>query len=126
MSTCAVDTSWKEVSTYCNNLEQGVLRATGALLEGVAIFGAGPYGETAYRYLKKIGANIVCFVDNDLHKQGTLLEGIQVVSPREFSGLAAKVVFIAARHAVLPVRRQLEEMEILGVSFDAFFCCKQH
>jgi len=121
MSVFAVDASWQEVAAYCNGLEQDLLRAEDAIPEGVAIFGAGPHGEAAYRYLKKIGATIVCFVDNAPLKQGALLDGIRVISPHELADTPALMVFIAARHAVLPIKRQMDEAGCHSVSFDAFF-----
>lgn len=124
MSMSAVDNSWQEVAEYCKGLEQDLLRAEDVIHEGIAISGTGPHGEAAYRYLKKIGANIICFVDNDPTKQGMLLDGIRVVSPYELTDTSALMVFIAARHAVLPIKRQMDETGHHSISFDAFFVGK--
>lgn len=116
-----VNTSWDEITGYCHGLEKSVAEAVNVLGEGVVIFGAGPHGRAAARYLIKNGARVLCFADNDPRKQGTFLEGIRVVSPLDSSVASAPMVLIAARHAVLAVRRQLAEMGIASLSFDAFF-----
>lgn len=119
MNVSAVNTRWKEIDLHCQRLKRDVVRATRALTDGVAIFGAGAYGEGVCRYLKKVGANVICFADNSPHKQGSVMEGVPIVSPRDVPRSA--VVLIAARHAVMPVKRQLDEMKVRSLSFDAFF-----
>ncbi len=116
-----LDESWKKVTELCAGLEKNVAVVMGAVAEGVVIFGAGTQGRVATRYLKKHGGNILCFTDNDPDKQGTLIDDIPVVPPHDFAVRSAPIVLIAARNAVLPVRRQLDELGIASLSFDAFF-----
>jgi FkbM family methyltransferase len=116
--------SWKEVVELCAGLEKNVAVAEGCLAEGVVIFGAGTQGRVTARYLKKLGANILCFTDNDPDKQGTLLDDIPVVLPHDSAVTSAPIVLVAARHAVLSVRRQLDDMGIASLSFDAFFAAR--
>jgi len=113
--------SWKEVTELCAGMEKNVAVVTDAIAEGVVIFGAGTQGRVATRYLKKHGVNILCFTDNDPDKQGTLIDDIPVVPPHDSAVRSAPIVLIAARHAVLPARRQLDELEIASLSFNAFF-----
>jgi FkbM family methyltransferase len=116
--------SWKEITALCASLEKSVAFAERCLTQGAVLFGAGPHGRAAARFLRKRGARVLCFADNDPVKQGTLIESIRVVSPRDSSVTQAPIVLIAARHAVRPVRRQLDEMSINSLSFDAFFAAE--
>lgn len=116
--------SWKEVIELYAGLEKNVAVAEQGLAQGAVLFGAGPHGQAAARYLKKNGASVLCFADNDPGKQGMFLEDIRVVPPQDSSVASAPIVLVAARHAVLPVRRQLDDMGIASLPFDAFFTAR--
>jgi FkbM family methyltransferase len=116
--------SWKEVSGLYASLAKIVSTTNNTLLEGVAIFGAGVQGRVAMHHLKKQGIKILCFTDNDDHKHGTIIDNIPVVSPHDPTVASAPVVLIAARHAVQPLRRQLDDMGVTNLSFDAYFVAR--
>ena len=116
--------SWKEIAALSAGMAKTFALTETGLAHGVVIFGAGPHGHAAARYLKKIGARVLCFADNDPVKQGTLLGGIRVVPPQDLSAASVQTVLIAIRHDSLPVRRQLNNLEIDSLSFDAFFVLK--
>jgi SAM-dependent methyltransferase len=73
----------------------GEVRASG---EPVVVWGAGNYGSRLLASSDLSRCHILCFVDNDRHKQGTTLSGVPVVAPRELKGaqLAATVLVAAA------------------------------
>ncbi len=54
-----------------NNIEQ----------EGVVLFGSGNLGQRIASYFKEKGYRIVCFVDNNEQKNGTIIDDIVVFSP---------------------------------------------
>jgi FkbM family methyltransferase len=124
MSPDEVAESWKEITALCANLEKSIAVAERCLHQGAVLFGAGPHGHAAARYLRKKGVRVLCIADNDPAKQGTFIEDIHVVSPRNRSVVSAPMVIVTARHAVRPVRRQLDEMGIASLSFDAFFAAQ--
>ncbi|MDR3165145.1 MAG: hypothetical protein LBU13_06170, partial [Synergistaceae bacterium] len=48
----------------------------------VIIFGAGGTGRRLYEELKTAGIDdVLCFVDNNRHKQNTTIDGIKVLNP---------------------------------------------
>lgn len=113
--------SWKEVIKLCADLEKSVAAVMEAESESVVIFGAGAQGRVVARYLKKLGIKFRCFADNDPDKQETLIGGKPVVPPNDTAVVSAPIVLIATRNAALSIRRQLDEFQTLGLSFDAFF-----
>ena len=119
MSDNAVSASWRNIELRVEQMEDEIAQAAQDLSKGVVLFGAGPNGRAVQRYLTGLGAHIVAFVDNNSAKWGQRMEGVPVMAPQEILG--DMPVFIAARHAVLPIRRQLNGMGIRNLSFDAFF-----
>jgi len=119
-----VNDSWKEVTGLYSSLTKNASAANDAWMEKVVVFGAGAQGRVAMRHLKKHGVRILCFTDNDPHKQGTQIDGIPVVSPQDSAVTSAPVVLIAARQAVQPLRRQLNDMDIINLPFDAYFVAR--
>ncbi len=79
----------------------------------VLIFGAGVLGKRYCNEFLKISEEneVVCFIDNDKNKHGTILEGIPVMGPETIKDLCFDKVVIANAFAN-EVRCQLEE--ILG------------
>jgi FkbM family methyltransferase len=121
MMTNDVNDSWNEVSGLCSSLGKNMAVAIDALAEGVVIFGAGAQGRFAINYLKKKGVKILCLADNNPDKQGTLLDDIPVVPPHDSSVTSAPIVLVAVRQTLVPLFRQLDELGIISMSFDAFF-----
>jgi FkbM family methyltransferase len=116
-----VNDSWKEVTRLYSDLAKNLSGATNLSQQNVVIFGAGVQGRVAMRHLNKYGVKVLCFTDNDPHKQGTLIDGIPVVSPLDSAIASAPIVLIAARQAVQPLSEQLNDMGIIHLSFDAYF-----
>ena len=113
--------SWDEVNQLICKMSEHVQIAERSMSSGITIFGAGPHGEMALRYLCDAGFKVLYFVDNNPAKQGSKIEGITVISPEQLKSLAPYTVFIAARHAVVPIRKQLTNLGLPSISFDAFF-----
>ena len=113
--------SWKEVMALCNGLERSAAEVVNAATGSVVIFGAGAQGRVAAQYLKNHGIRIRCFTDNDPAKQGTRVDDIPVVAPLDSAVASAPIILIATRHALRPLRLQLDGLKIASMSFDAFF-----
>lgn len=76
-------------------------------MRDVVIFGAGRWGKCALQYYKDI-YNVVAFVDNDLRKNGTTVDGVSVFLPDYLKGKDAAVV-IANKKYEAQIKRQLYE-----------------
>lgn len=98
--------------------------ATEAMPKCVAIFGCGRNGRSALSSLRSWGTKSCFFIDNDPSKQGKMVDGAEVVSPSNARKMAPGIVFIAAR-AVLAIGRQLEQIGLPFISFDAY-CVIRH
>jgi len=70
----------------------------------VAIFGAGQAGKMLVNWLPK-ETEVVCFLDNDLQKDGRTIEGIPVIHPDRFNKDTADWIYLAAASE----KRQLEQ-----------------
>lgn len=113
--------SWSEVIELCAGLEENADAVKNAIPGSVVIFGAGTQGKVAIRYFNKQGIKIRCFTDNDPDKHGILIDGIPVVPPHDPAVLSAPIILIATRQSDLTLRRQIDDMQIANLSFDAFF-----
>lgn len=91
---------------------------------GIALVGAGAYGQAACDALLAQGIRVACFADNNPDKHGTLQKGVPVVPLKDLAQKKPMLTLITARHAVLPVAEQLEGMGIACLPFDAFFMQK--
>jgi FkbM family methyltransferase len=116
--------SWDEVNQLIRKMSKQIKIVDRSMSSGIAIFGAGPHGEMALRYLRDAGFKVLYFVDNNPAKHGTKIGGITVVSPEQLKSLAPDIVFIAARHAVVPISKQLTNLGQQSISFDAYFVMK--
>ena len=87
---------------------------------GIALFGAGQFGRASLEYLKKHNFKVVCFIDNAPDKQGTLVDGVPVVSSGNATAAAAGVILVTARHAVGQILASLQ-MTAPKLPFDAWF-----
>lgn len=55
----------------------------GESVSGIYIWGAGVYGSTAVKYMRRLGVCINAVIDNDANKHGTYIDGVEVVSIRD-------------------------------------------
>jgi len=113
--------SWSEVNQLIREMNKQMQIVDRSISSRIAIFGAGLYGEMALRYLRDAGFEVMYFVDNNPAKHGAKIGGITIVSPEQLKLLAPNLVFIAARHAVIPISKQLKNLGLPSISFDAFF-----
>ncbi len=67
-----------------------------ASVKYVVIFGAGRSGRDARRYLEERGVEVVFFCDNDLKKQGTIVDSIEVMAPQILANHKDTTVIIAS------------------------------
>ena len=76
----------------------------------IAIFGAGQWGKTAYHYYKD-KANVSCFLDNRESLWGSTVDGLEVLSPEEFSKLDLQeiVIVIAVSSGLEEIQKQIFE-----------------
>jgi FkbM family methyltransferase len=107
------------------------LRPRAALLErsferGVSIYGAGFVGTWARRYLESIGAVVSSFVDRDPRKIGSAIDGVPVIGPASQEMSSVPALFIAARHAVREVTRDLGHLGCAVMPFDGYFVCRNY
>lgn len=54
------------------------------------VFGTGTYGEKTYQSLVKLNANILCFVDSNVKKQGTCFHEYEIKAPEDIKKLKGK------------------------------------
>lgn len=120
MNDTAIALSWRAIVDELIALKSEVAFADQAMKDSVAIFGAGQCGAAAFKYLTQLGANVICFVDNDINKQGCYVDGCKIVSPEEMLLLSPSIIFIAARHAVSPIKKQLKALNVHSISLDAY------
>lgn len=76
--------------------------------ENIAIFGAGVYGKNA---AKQFAPFVECFVDNDITKQGTIVQGIPVKSLTEYiekNGQALIVIAVAPKRVYSMIKQLYE------------------
>jgi FkbM family methyltransferase len=107
------------------------MRPQAAILEsrfarGVSIYGAGFVGTWASRYLKSLGAVVDHFIDRDPRKVGTRINDIPVIGPTSDGMASVSAMFIAARHAVKEVARDLAHLPCAKMSFDGYFVCRNY
>jgi FkbM family methyltransferase len=116
--------SWGEVSQLIRKMSKQMQIFNRPMASGIAIFGAGHYGGMALRYLREAGFEVEYFADNNPAKQGAKIGGIPIVPPEQLKSLAPDIVFIAARHAVIPISKQLTNFGLPSISFDTYFVLK--
>lgn len=80
-------------------------------LKDIILFGYGRYGSRVLPYLQK-DFNIVAIVDNDVQKQGKIVDGISIVNLKEAQELLHNYKVIVAVQAFFyaEICKQLEEM----------------
>lgn len=75
---------------------------------GIYIFGASHNGKKVYRYLKKHLYTIAGFIDNDIDKQGGVLEDIRIYGINEIPDLESKIL-VYSKHWV-EISEQLDSL----------------
>lgn len=116
--------SWGEVNQLIRKMSNRIQIVDRSMPTGIAIFGAGPYGEMALRYLREAGFEVEYFADNNPAKHGAKIGGISIVPPEQLKSLAPDIIFIAARQAVIPISMQLKNLGLPSISFDTYFVLK--
>lgn len=62
----------------------------------IIIFGTGKYYEQRKKYLKDV--EILAFLDNDINKQGKLLDGVEIISPEEVINYSYDYIFLMSMY----------------------------
>lgn len=91
--------------------------------QGIIIWGAGLYGDIAYHYYKK-NKNVLCYVDNDLTKQGKTLNGKMIYAPEEVD-FREKSVVVAFRYGAEQQAKAIYEKKIVN-SVEIFQISEKH
>lgn len=84
------------------------------------LYGLGFLGSWALPRLKERGVRLVSCYDANAALQGTFFDGLPVYPASDLKQAAPEFVFVAARHAVIPVSSMLSELGIAHVSYDAW------
>lgn len=93
----------------------------GQIGNGVTLFGAGSNGRWCCEYLQQNGHQVSCFVDNNPKMQGTTVDGIPVMSLKEYRHMSTGgVLLVTAKHAVRQILASLRDDDV-AMSFDAWF-----
>lgn len=116
------DKAWNEIVSRVKKFQNDNLHLFDVVDE-VILFGAGFHGMAAKRYLERNNVKVVSFVDNDANKQGVKIESVPVHDLSWISNSPCPVL-ITARHAVKDVLYTLNENQLTGFSFDAYFIVK--
>lgn len=75
----------------------------------IVIFGAGQYGRRLLFDLMWRKTEVSCFMDNDVRKQGTQVDGIVCRSIRELKGRRKEILVIIAQRTCAEALRQMQE-----------------
>lgn len=75
--------------------------------KNILLFGAGKYGISAAKRLKK-EFNIIGFIDNDINKQGKKIYGYQVYSPDIINTIDYSYIYVTSMYA-FEIMNQLTE-----------------
>ncbi len=76
---------------------------------GVHVFGTGTNGELIWRECRKVGLQVLGFIDNDVRKQGQVFYGLPVKAPSELDP-AHDVVILASGNCSYDIYMQLRNM----------------
>lgn len=85
--------------------------------ESFVLFGAGRLGRIALMGLRKAGIEPLAFADNSSGLWGQKVEGVEVLSPQDAKQRFGRALFVITVYTSMPVRRQLERLEVEFVSF---------
>lgn len=89
--------------------------------KNIVLAGSGANANEIITYLKEKRIDVLCFCDNAKEKQGTLLEGIEIMSFQEAVSKYAESSFvITVSNGAVEMRNQLLE---LGIPLDQCYIC---
>ena len=89
--------------------------------DGVIIFGTGNCGAIAQLALKEANINVVALSDNNMHRWGTKIDGVEVIPPEQIKSDYGKLPVLIAVDLNFPyIRKQLNGLGITNV-FDCDF-----
>jgi FkbM family methyltransferase len=84
------------------------------------LYGLGFLGRWVLPRLKQRGVRLVSCYDANVALNNTFAEGLPVHAASDLKSAAPNFLFVAARHAVLPVSAMLSNLNIAHVSYDAW------
>ncbi|MBN2524910.1 MAG: FkbM family methyltransferase [Deltaproteobacteria bacterium] len=87
--------------------------------DGFVVFGAGAAGQNALRKLRELEKNVLFVCDNNSALHGTVLDGIDIVSPQKLKTMKDKVVLIASDYAK-EIDAQLQQLEVVQKLYFGF------
>jgi len=89
--------------------------------DGVIIFGTGNCGAIAQLALKEANINVIALSDNNMHRWGTKIDGVEVIPPEKIKSDYGKLPVLIAVDLNFPyIRKQLNGLGITNV-FDCDF-----
>ena len=89
--------------------------------DGVIIFGTGNCGAIAQLALKEANINVIALSDNNIHRWGTKIDGVEVIPPEKIKSDYGKLPVLIAVDLNFPyIRKQLNGLGITNV-FDCDF-----
>ncbi|MDA0073379.1 hypothetical protein OFT50_15065 [Brachyspira hyodysenteriae] len=81
------------------------------------MFGAGTYGHLCLSYIKENNYNVVCFIDNDINKQGKFIDNIPIYSINEASGYDVILISSFSNNVISSILA-MEQIKVPIISFD--------
>jgi FkbM family methyltransferase len=113
----AAETPEERVARWQGRFDQ----LTGSAPDGLVLFGAGHFGQWALGRLRKAGSQPCCISDNNPATWGSLVDGIEVLSPadavRRFGQTACFVVTVYNGSAARKQLRQLGCSQVLPATY---------
>jgi organic radical activating enzyme len=89
--------------------------------DGVIVFGTGNCGAIAQLALKEANINVIALSDNNMHRWGTKIDGVEVIPPEKIKSDYKKLPVLIAVDLNFPyIRKQLNGLGITNV-FDCDF-----
>ena len=89
--------------------------------DGVIVFGTGNCGAIAKLALKEANINVIALSDNNMHRWGTKIDGVEVIPPEKIKSDYGKLPVLIAVDLNFPyIRKQLNGLGITNV-FDCDF-----
>ncbi len=76
-----------------------------------SIFGCGELGEECYMLLKQLNLNVDCFWDNNLERQGTYYDGIEIRNPDKIVQDETNIIISTHCH-LNEIKKQLRSMNL--------------
>jgi len=86
----------------------------------IAIYGVGFLGQWSIQWLHNKGINVTVAFDSDLSNVGNIVSGVTVYKQEDIVEVCPDFVFITARHAVEPIKFQLDQKDIPCCSLEAY------